>query len=445
MLNLLRARAPCALVGLATGLAATASLASDMAAPVVGSALLVDAKSIVAGDTAWMLTSAAIVLMMTLPGLAFFYGGLVRKKNILSTMAQVFVAAVVVTLMWFLFGYSLAFSAGTGWLGGLSKMFGGHLVGGSGGVPAHGLMPNVPETVFAIFQCGFAVITAALVVGAFAERVKFGVAAIFCGIWSVLVYAPIAHWVWMPQGWLYELGVRDFAGGLVVHVNAGAAALAVALVVGPRRGLGRDPMIPSNLAYMLIGAGLLWIGWFGFNGGSAGAANANAGLAVVNTQVAAATAALLYALLEWVTRGQTSMVGLATGAVAGLVAITPAAGYVGVGSAYLFGLAGGLASYIGLVWVKPLLNIDDSLDVFAIHGLVGIVGSLMTPFFAVRSIAGFDGKPTAEALAVVVVFVYSFAVSAVLMKSLDLIIGARVKAEDEIDGLDLSQHGEQIE
>ena len=445
MLNLLRARAPCALVGLATGLAATASLASDMAAPVVGSALLVDAKSIVAGDTAWMLTSAAIVLMMTLPGLAFFYGGLVRKKNILSTMAQVFVAAVVVTLMWFLFGYSLAFSAGTGWLGGLSKMIGGHLVGGSGGVPAHGLMPNVPETVFAIFQCGFAVITAALVVGAFAERVKFGVAAIFCGIWSVLVYAPIAHWVWMPQGWLYELGVRDFAGGLVVHVNAGAAALAVALVVGPRRGLGRDPMIPSNLAYMLIGAGLLWIGWFGFNGGSAGAANANAGLAVVNTQVAAATAALLYALLEWVTRGQTSMVGLATGAVAGLVAITPAAGYVGVGSAYLFGLAGGLASYIGLVWVKPLLNIDDSLDVFAIHGLVGIVGSLMTPFFAVRSIAGFDGKPTAEALAVVVVFVYSFAVSAVLMKSLDLIIGARVKAEDEIDGLDLSQHGEQIE
>ncbi len=445
MLTSLRAGAPRIAAVLATTAFAAASWGADTAAPVVGSALLVDPKAIVAGDTAWMLTSATIVLMMTLPGLAFFYGGLVRKKNILSTMAQVFVAAVVVTLMWFLFGYSLAFSAGTAWLGGAGKMIGGHLTGGAGAVAVHGLMPNVPEAVFAIFQCGFAVITAALVVGAFAERVKFGVAAIFCGIWSVLVYAPVAHWVWMPQGWLYELGVRDFAGGLVVHVNAGAAALAVALVVGPRRGFGRDPMIPSNLAYMLIGAGLLWIGWFGFNGGSAGAASAGAGLAVVNTQVAAATAALLYALLEWVTRGQTSMVGLATGAVAGLVAITPAAGYVSVDSAYLFGMAGGLASYVGLVWVKPLLNIDDSLDVFAIHGMVGIVGSLMTPFLAVRSIAGFEGKPAAEALAVVAVFFYSFAVSALVMKLLDLIIGARVKAEDEIDGLDLSQHGEQIE
>jgi Amt family ammonium transporter len=427
----------------ATGL--LAALSAWAASASAASHASVAPADISSGDTAWLLTSTALVLMMTLPGLAFFYGGLVRKKNILGTMTQVFIAAAVVSALWFALGYALAFASGNPAFGFVGKGLDALFVPLAGKVPVHTLAPNVPSSVFASFQGAFAVITAALIVGSFAERVKFGVAAIFCGVWSLLVYAPVAHWVWHPEGWLYEMGVRDFAGGLVVHVNAGAAGLACALVVKPRQGWGREPMVPSNLAYMLIGAALLWIGWFGFNGGSAMAANGAAGLAMLNTQAAAALAAVVFVSCEWLLKGQATLVGMSTGAVAGLVAITPAAGYVGVDSAYLFGLVGGAVSFVSLMWLKPLLNIDDSLDVFAIHGAVGIVATLLTPFLSRPELAGRAGHPEAEAIGTLAVLAYSFVVSWLLMKGLDFVVGARVKRGDELDGLDVSQHGEQIE
>jgi len=424
---------------------AAPTLAQAAPTPAPGSIHSVLASTISAGDTAWVLISAVIVIMMTLPGLAFFYGGLVRKKNILGTMTQVFIAAVVVTVSWFLLGYALAFGSGTPWLGSMDKALGGFMTPHGDQVAVYSLAPNLPESVFALFQAGFAIITAALIVGAFAERVKFGVVAIFCALWSLLVYAPVAHWVWHPDGWLYAMGVRDFAGGLVVHVNAGAAALACAIVTKPRKGYGREPMKPSNLAYMLIGASLLWIGWFGFNGGSALAANSIAGLASVNTQIATAVAALAFILLEWIERGQATLVGMSTGAVAGLVAITPAAGYVGVEMSYLFGIAGGVVAYVGLVWVKPRINVDDSLDVFTIHGLVGITGSLMTPWLSTTELVGAHGAPLAEAVGTLAVLAYSFAVSWCLMQLLDRLLGNRVSSSAETAGLDLTQHGECLE
>ena len=423
------------------------AIAADTPAPVnlPGITYVVSADAISAGDTAWMLTSAVLVILMTLPGLAFFYGGLVRKRNIIGTMTQIFGTACAVTVLWFAVGYSFAFAHGSAWLGGLSKVAGGHFGSVLQGVAVDALSPNMPETVFAMFQCGFAIITCALIVGAFAERVKFSVAVIFCSLWMVLVYSPVAHWVWHPQGWAHVMGVRDFAGGLVVHVNAGAAALACALAVGPRKGFGTEPLTPANLAYMLIGAGLLWIGWFGFNGGSALGANAQAGLASVNTLISAALGALTFIVLEWVLGGKPSLVGMSTGAVAGLVAITPAAGYVTLDSALWFGLAGGVVSFIGLHWLKPWLNIDDSLDVFAIHGLVGIAGSIMMPLFSRRELSGVESSLGAEATATVAIFAYSFVVSWLLMKMLDAVMTARVSPADEAQGLDRSQHGERIE
>jgi Amt family ammonium transporter len=377
---------------------------------------------------------------MTLPGLAFFYGGLVQKKNLLATMAQVFAAAMVVTITWYMVGFSMAFGTGNPYVGNAYTPLNLQFALGN----VHELMPTVPTSVFSLFQAGFAIITTALIVGAFAERMKFGVVVVFCGLWSVLIYAPVAHWIWMSGGWAFELGVRDFAGGMVVHVNAGAAALGVALVVGPRRGLGREPLVPSNLAFMLIGASLLWIGWFGFNGGSAGTAGAGAGLASVNTQIAAAVAASVYAFLEWVLRGQCSILGLATGAVAGLVAITPAAGYVMPSSAFILGAVGGVVAYGALAVLKPWLRIDDALDVFAIHGLVGIAGSVLTPVLVDPQIAGFKGHPIAELVAVVAVFAYSFVGSALIIKVIDMMVRVRVDVNAEINGLDLSQHGEQV-
>ncbi len=415
------------------------------AAQTPGITYVVSADAISAGDTAWLLTSAVLVMLMTLPGLAFFYGGLVRKRNIIGTMTQIFGTACAVSVLWFAVGYSIAFSHGSSWLGGLSKMAGGQFGGVLQGVGVDSLAPHVPETVFALFQCGFAIVTCALIVGAFAERVKFSVAVIFCSLWLVLVYAPVAHWVWHPEGWAYLMGVRDFAGGIVVHVNAGAAALACALAVGPRKGFGSEPLTPANLAYMLIGAGLLWIGWFGFNGGSALGANAQAGLASVNTLVSAALAALVFISLEWVMGGKPTLVGISTGAVAGLVAITPAAGFVTLDSSAWFGLAGGVVSFIGLHWLKPWLNIDDSLDVFAIHGLVGIAGSVMTPLFSRRELTGVDSALGAEMGVTAGVFVYSFVASWLIMKLLDAVMKARVSPAEEALGLDRSQHGERIE
>ena len=434
----------------ATG-APTVSAAEVSAATVTTAAVakerFVKADQINPGDTAWLLVSTALVMMMTLPGLAFFYAGLVRKKNILSMMTHVFIAAAVVTVAWFAVGYPLAFSDGNAWLGSASvkAMFLADIaVDPSKRIAVHQLASTIPEMVFSLYQAAFAVITGALIVGSFAERVKFGVTAWFCGIWTVLVYAPVAHWVWAPTGWLNQMGVADFAGGTVVHVNAGAAALACAFAVGPRRGYGREAMIPANLAYMLIGTGLLWVGWFGFNGGSAMGANTIAGLAMVNTQIAAAVAAIVYVLLEWMLRGKASLVGLATGAVAGLVCITPAAGYVDPLTALYFGAAGALAAYVGVTFIKGWLGADDSLDVFAIHGVVGIVGSLMTGFLAQAAFLSRPPSFSSELIAVVSVLAYSFVVSFIIMKLLNSIMGARVSEDDERDGLDLSQHGEQV-
>jgi Amt family ammonium transporter len=333
----------------------------------------VDKSKIDSGDTAWQLAATALVIMMTLPGLAFFYAGLVRRKNILGTMTQVFIAAVMATVVWYAIGYSWAFSAGNAWLGNSAQLLGeamGLALGNK--VMVHPLAPTIPEFAFSLYQAAFAIITVALIVGGFAERVRFGVTALFCGLWVLFVYAPVAHWVWHHNGWLYQMGVSDFAGGTVVHVNAGAAALACALVVGPRRGYGSEAMVPANLAYMLIGTGLLWVGWFGFNGGSAMGANGLASLAMVNTQIAAAVAAMVYAALEWMLRGRSSLIGLSTGAVAGLVAITPAAGYVLPAIAALFGLAGAIAAYLGVTMIKRMLGADDSLDVFGIHGVLAL-------------------------------------------------------------------------
>ena len=425
--------------------AAGAVLAADAPVHPPGLTYAVKPDAISGGDTAWVLTSAVLVLLMTLPGLALFYGGLVRKRNILGTMTQVFATGCAVAVLWFVVGYSMAFSSGSSWLGGFSKLPGGKYASVVQGVAVDALAPSIPEPVFALFECGFAVITCALIVGAFAERVKFGVAVIFGSLWGLLVYAPVVHWIWQPEGWAYIMGVRDFAGGIVVHVNAGAAALACAVVVGKRAGYGKEPMHPSNLAYMLIGAGLLWIGWFGFNGGSALAANAQAGLASVNTLVAAALAAIVFMGLEWLVRGNSTLVGMSTGAVAGLVAITPAAGFVTLDASLWFGLAGGVVSFIGLNWIKPRMNVDDSLDVFAIHGLVGIAGSMLTPLLSRSELSGAPGVVTAELTATAAVFVYSFAVSWLIMKLLDLVVGARLSAASEQKGLDVTQHGERIE
>ena len=436
--------AACTAAGAAL-LPATLAHAADAPAHLPGLSYVVKPELISAGDTAWVLTSAVLVILMTLPGLALFYGGLVRKRNILGTMTQVFATGCAVAVLWFLVGYSMAFAHGSPWLGGWSKMAGAVYGSVVGGVAVDALAPSVPETVFAIFECGFAMITCALIAGAFAERVKFGVAVLFGAFWTLLVYSPVVHWIWHPEGWAYLMGVRDFAGGIVVHVNAGAGALACAFVVGKRRGYGREPMVPSNLAYMLIGAGMLWIGWFGFNGGSALAANSQAGLASVNTLVAAALAAIVFMGLEWMARGKASLVGMATGAVAGLVAITPAAGFVTLDSSFYFGLAGGGVAFFGLNVLKPLINADDSLDVFAIHGLVGMAGSILTPLLSRHELSGAPGEVLAEITATVAVFAYSFALSWVIMKLLHVVLGARLNQADEAAGLDLSQHGERIE
>ncbi len=438
--------APPAAVGVqvpgSTGAAADAASATKPA-----KSRFVKADEISSGDTAWMLAATALVLMMTLPGLAFFYAGLVRKKNILSMMTHVFIASAMVTVVWFTAGYPMAFGVGGSWLGswGVDSLFlSDMVVDPTKRVAVHTLAGTVPELVFALYQAAFAVITAALIVGSFAERVKFGVTALFCGLWTALVYAPVAHWVWAPTGWLNQMGVADFAGGTVVHVNAGAAALACALVARHRTGYGTEPMVPGNLAYMLIGTGLLWVGWFGFNGGSAMAANMIAGLAMVNTQVAAAVSAVVYVMLEWVLRGRTSLVGLATGAVAGLVVITPAAGYVTPALAMLFGVVGSLAAYFGVTVIKSWIGADDSLDVFAIHGIVGVVGSLLTGLLAQSVFLGRQPSFMAELIAVGAIATYSFIVSFVLMKVLDFILQVRVSKADEALGLDLSQHGEQV-
>ncbi|GGY08317.1 ammonium transporter [Paludibacterium paludis] len=408
---------------------------------------LAEGKVINAGDTSWMLISTALVLFMTIPGLALFYGGMVRKKNVLATLMQSFAVTALVTVLWIVAGYSLAFTVGTPWLGSLDRFLldGMVYIKDTGKLTVHPLAGTIPESVFMMFQMTFAIITPALITGAFAERMKFSAMLVFMTLWSLLVYTPVAHWVWGPGGWMADKGVLDFAGGTVVHINAGIAGLVCALVMGKRLGYGREAMAPHNLVLTLVGASMLWVGWFGFNAGSAAAADGRAGLAMVTTQVATAVAALAWTFAEWFAKKKPSVLGIASGAVAGLVAITPAAGFVDIKGALLIGLVAGIVCFWGATTLKHKLGYDDSLDAFGVHGIGGIVGALLTGIFAVKSIGGVEGSLAAQALGVVVTAAYCAVVTFVLLKLVDLVIGLRVAEDEEREGLDLVLHGERVE
>ena len=402
--------------------------------------------SINAADTAWMMTSTALVLLMTLPGIALFYAGMVRRKNVLATMAGVVAIAAAVSLTWFAVGYSLAFTEGWPWLGGTGRFWfsGFEYLEEAGQVAVSHVAPNVPESVYAMFQLTFAIITTALVLGAFVERMRFSAILWFALLWSVLVYAPVAHWVWEPGGWLAQMGALDFAGGSVVHVNAGIAGLVCAYALGPRKGYGREAFEPYSLAMTMTGAGLLWVGWFGFNAGSAVAADGRAGLAMLVTHIAAAAGAMSWMLGEWIVRRRPSLLGLCSGLVAGLVAITPAAGFVTPLSALAIGAIAGLACYWGATGLKHLLGADDSLDVFGVHGIGGIVGALLTGVFADARISGATGDVLTQAIAVGSVAIYSATGTAVVLLLVHIMVGLRVDADSEVLGLDLAQHREHL-
>ncbi|MDB5744580.1 MAG: ammonium transporter [Polaromonas sp.] len=401
-------------------------------------------------DTAWMMTSTALVLLMTLPGIALFYGGMVRRKSVLNVMACVVAICAIVSLLWFTIGYSIAFTPGSGalgrFLGGTERLwFSGldYIKDGQKVAVSH-IAPNIPESVYAMFQLTFAIITAALVVGSFVERMRFSATLIFMGLWTVVVYAPVAHWVWEPGGWLAQLGALDFAGGSVVHINAGVAGLVCAYALGPRKGYGREPFSPFNLGLTMAGAGMLWVGWFGFNAGSAVAADGRAGLAMAVTHIAASAGALSWMGAEWLARGRPSLLGLCSGLVAGLVAITPAAGFVSSGSAVVFGLVAGVACYWGATGLKRLLKADDSLDVFGVHGVGGIVGSLLTGLLASKTISGVEGSVLIQFVGAATVALYSLVMTGLLLWLTSLLVSLRVSETAETDGLDIDQHAERL-
>ncbi len=409
------------------------------------------ATSAISGaDTAWLMVSTALVLLMTLPGIALFYGGMVRRVNVINTMASVVGIAAVVSMLWFAFAYSLAFTPGSdtlgGLIGGVERMgFAGMgYLGASAQVAVSHIAPHVPESVFAMFQLTFAIITCALVVGALVERMHFGALLLFSGLWLLLVYAPIAHWVWEPGGWLAQLGALDFAGGAVVHINAGAAALVCAYALGPRTGYGREPFVPFNLGLTMAGTGLLWVGWFGFNAGSALAADGRAGLALLVTHLAAAAGALSWMGAEWLARKRASLLGLCSGVVAGLVAITPAAGFVTPRSALVIGLVAGGACYWGATALKRRLRADDSLDVFGVHGVGGLVGAVLTGVFAEPAISGVQGSVVTQLIACAAVLGYSLVMTAVVLWITSRLTQLRVREVEERAGLDLALHNEQI-
>jgi Amt family ammonium transporter len=406
------------------------------------------------GDTAWLLVATALVLMMNIPGLSLFYAGMVRKKNVLATAVQAFAVAALVTVLWLVAGYSLAFTHGgalNDLIGGPSRLFGAGLHGS-----VHPLAPTVPENVFLMYQATFAIITPAIIAGAFAERMKFSAMMWFMGLWLVFVYVPVAHWIW-GGGFLGRAGVLDFAGGLVVHLNAGIAGLVCALVLGKREGYGHEYMAPHNLVLTLIGASLLWVGWFGFNAGSALSSGELAGYAMLNTHVSAATAALVWMAIEWTCRGKPSVLGVLSGAVAGLGTITPAAGYVEPWAAMLIGVAAGAVCYWSSVVLKNQLGYDDSLDVFGVHGVSGIVGPLLVGVFATRlvndvghgsAVGLVDGRPgqiLSQLYGVVAVAAFSAIVTWILLKVIDAVIGLRVTREEETEGLDTVLHGERVQ
>jgi Amt family ammonium transporter len=420
------------------------------------------------GDTAWMLASTALVLMMTVPGLALFYGGMVRKKNILAMLMQCFAITCIVTIVWTVAGYSLAFTNGTGalapYVGDMSRfMLNGiwdHISKGvdSGfilGAGTDGAAPQtIPETVYMMFQMTFAIITPALIVGAFADRMKFSALCIFMTLWSLLIYSPVAHWMWAPTGWGAINGQLDFAGGTVVHINAGIAGLVTALVLGKRVGYGTDNMAPYNLAYTVIGASLLWVGWFGFNAGSAVGSNGRAGMAMAVTQIATAAAALAWMFAEWIAKGKPSVLGCVSGAVAGLVAITPASGFVLPGASIIIGVAAGVICFWCATYVKRMFGYDDSLDVFGVHCTGGIVGALLTGVFSFGPLSATDASPDGspgglaqlwiQCQGVAATLIYSGVGTLILLYVTKALVGLRVNEEEEREGLDLVLHGEQV-
>jgi Amt family ammonium transporter len=395
-------------------------------------------------DTAWVMTSTVLVLFMTIPGLALFYGGLVRSKNVLSILMQCFAITCMVSILWLVFVYGLAFGDGGSmnkWIGGFDSLM-------HGGVDRDSMSGTIPETVFSMFQMTFAIITPALIVGAFAERMKFSAMLWFSAIWLVVVYAPVTHWVW-GGGWLQDMGLLDFAGGTVVHVNAGAAALVAALVLGPRKGFGKTAMPPHNLTMTVIGAAMLWVGWFGFNAGSALAANGDAGMAMLVTHISAAAGSLAWMAMEWIRHGKPSVLGIVTGMVAGLGTITPASGFVGPVGALIIGLSAGVICYTATAYIKRVLKIDDSLDVFPVHGVGGILGTLLAGVF-VGTLGGaglaegmtMGGQVWVQFVGVIVTFVYCAVLSWIILKLVDAVIGLRVSEDEETQGLDIVLHDE---
>jgi Amt family ammonium transporter len=396
-------------------------------------------------NTAWILTSTALVLFMTIPGLALFYGGLVRSKNVLTILMQCFTITGVASILWFIVGYSLAFSEGGPWIGGFSNVL-------FASVTADSLSGNIPETTFAMFQMTFAIITPALVIGAFAERTKFSAVVLFTILWSLVVYAPVTHWVW-GGGWLGEKGLLDFAGGVVVHVTAGVAALVCAIVIGARKGFPQQPMPPHNMTMTITGAGMLWVGWFGFNGGSALAADGAAGMAILVTHLSAAAGAIVWMSIEWVKYGKPSALGAVTGMVAGLGTITPASGFVGPAGGLLIGVSAGFVCFYATMFIQHTLKIDDSLDVFPVHGVGGALGTIMAGVLVSNELGVFSGMGLAEGMTissqllvqitgVLAVGVYTAIVTYVLLKIIDRITGLRVTAEEETSGLDVEYHNE---
>src|SRR5580693_1475329 len=441
---------------------APAAAPADTAAPAAApsppacSATVLEKCTPNSGDTAWMLTSMAIVLMMTIPGLALFYGGMVRKKNVGDTVMTSFAITCLISILWLLFTYSLAFRAGSPFIGGLDRAgLQGILSDISTGIGnPNSLAPTIPETVYSMFQLTFAIITAALIAGSFAERMKFSAMLWFIGLWAIFVYSPIAHWVWGPDGFLNssnpdaKFHVLDFAGGTVVHVNSGTAGLMAALMLGKRKDAGPG----HNMVLTMIGASLLWVGWFGFNAGSAVSAGMQAGMAMAVTHIATATAGFTWMLVEWILRGKPTVIGICSGAVAGLVAITPASGFVGPMGAFWIGIAAGIICYWGCTGLKGMFGYDGALDTFGVHGVGGAAGAILTGVFAVEQYGGTPGllegnwmQPVYQLIGVVTVFTYDVIVTLIILKIVDIFIGLRVSEEIEREGLDLALHGETIQ
>jgi len=429
----------------ALAFAQDATTAAPAAAPAAPAAPKFDS-----GDTAWMLTSTALVLMMTVPGLALFYGGMVRKMNVLATVMQSFAITCLVTVIWMIVGYTLAFTDGNSIIGGMSRFF----LSGMDINAVNGLAGTIPESVFMCFQMTFAIITPALIAGSFADRMKFSAMCLFMTLWSILVYSPIAHIMWQPTGYMFKAGILDFAGGTVVHINAGIAGLVSCLILGKRMGYPKSPMPPHNLVLSLIGASLLWVGWFGFNAGSAVTSGSRAGMAMTVTQIATAAAGLAWMFTEWMTKKKPSVLGIISGAVAGLVAITPASGFVNPTGALIIGIAAGVVCFFSATALKHVLGYDDALDAFGVHCVGGILGAILTGVFADKAVGGDAavgllqgnaGQVWTQVEGVLVTLVWSGVGSAIILKVVDMIVGLRVSEDVERDGLDLGLHGETVQ